>query len=124
MNNANVRHYRFGKDCRNITRRERRFKRSDIIELDNLSGVQRIDLRTHIVRARHRRTFFIECDEGFIHGTMIAIIEDKDLGALSEHARHAQYKTICIGGSEGKLPVRKFEATLQFLTHPNHIFIR
>ena len=99
---------------------------SAAISLNSITLVvsQRIDLRPHVVGARHGRAFFVERDEGFVHGAVIAIVEDQHFGAPGDHARHAQGMTIGVGGGERELPVRKSEAALEFLANPDHIFVR
>ncbi|MBV6393366.1 MAG: hypothetical protein KPEEDBHJ_02606 [Anaerolineales bacterium] len=124
VNDADVGHGRLGKYGGNVAGGEGGFERGDVVELDDFGRLARVNLRAHVVRARDGRAFFVECDEGFVHRAVIAIVEDEDFFASRDEPRHAEGESIRVGGGEGELPIGKFEAALEFFADPDHILIR
>jgi hypothetical protein len=64
----------------------------------------------------------VERDVSFVHGAVIAVVEDENFGALSDFAGDADGETIGVGGGERKLPIGEAEAAREFFADPRSVF--
>ena len=81
MHDADVGHDRLGQHAGDIAGGERLLQRGDVVELDHLGGDRRIDRRADVSATGLRDAVF-QRDETFVHGAVIAPVEDQNLGTL------------------------------------------
>ena len=63
-------------------------------------------------------------DEGLIHRTVIAPVENQNLRTSGDLPRQPDRKPIRVGGGQRELPVGQLEALLQFLGDDDGVFSR
>ncbi len=70
-----------------------------------------------------RRGYAIfQCDEGFVHATVIAPVVDQDLATAGNLTGQPNGKAVGISSAECELPIGQAEALLQFFADPDGIF--
>jgi hypothetical protein len=88
QHHADVGERRLGDEAGDIAGRQRRFERSDVIELDDLGMGGEIEGLADQARAVDRPAV-LQPHEGLVDGAVIAAVEDEDLRPAREPARQA-----------------------------------
>ena len=121
MDDADIGEDRFGEDAGDVAMGEFPFERGEIVEFDDAGGLDRIYRRADISAARAGDAI-VERDVGFVHGAVIAVVEDENFGALGDFAGDADGEAVGVGGGESKLPVGQAEAAGEFFADPRSVF--
>ena len=101
--------HRFGDDARNVAVREGRPQRLEVVELDDSRQLRQVgDLAQQAGAVDDAAVD--QPHEGFVHGAVVAAVEDEDLRPAGHGPRDAQGEAIGVGGRRGDLPVRQAEA--------------
>ena len=120
MHDPHIRHNGLGQDARDIAGLERFRERIDVIEFDNLRGDRRIDGWANVAAPRFRDTIF-QCDERFVHATVIAPVVNQDFVTAGNLTCEPDRRAVGVSGAERELPVGQAESFLQFFAHPDRI---
>src|SRR5579859_4178904 len=99
---ADVGHGRFGEDASDVVMLESVFEGLQIVEFDDAGGFRGIYRRADIAAARAYDAV-VQRDKSFVHGAVIAVMEDQDFGTLRDFAGDADGETVGVGGGEREL---------------------
>ena len=117
---ADVGHGGLGEDASDVVMLESVFEGLQVVELDDASGFGGIDGRADIAAARADNAV-VERDKSFVHGAVIAVVENENFGALRDFACDANGEAVGVGGGERELPERKAETALEIFADPERV---
>ena len=120
QHDTHVRHHRLGQHASHVSVAQRAFECVRVVELDHASRDWRIHRRPDVAAPRLSRAV-LQRDEGLIDGSVVAPVEDQDLGPPRDLAGQPDGEAVGIGGGERELPVRKPKALLQFFAYHNGV---
>ena len=123
QHDADVGQRRLGQHRRHVARLERSPQRVDVVELDHLRRLHRIDGRAHVPGPRPRHAV-VQPDHRLVDRAVVAPVEHQHLRPPRQRARDPQHPSVGVGRGQRELPGIQPEPPHQLPAHPGRILGR
>ena len=123
QDDADVRQGRLGEDAGHVAGLKRALQSLEVVPLDYLARDRRVYRRPGVARLGARDAV-VDGDDRLVHGAVVTVVVDEDLGALGDVTGEAHGEAVGVRRRERQLPVLQAEAPAEFAGHPEGVLSR